>query len=184
MHEVIISLAKAAILVALQQADTFNLIQALESYPELKEHAAVFVTLSNSDNSLRGCIGSLQAYQPLYKDIIYNAQAAAMKDNRFKPLTLKEFKNIHIEISVLSKAKILHYQDRNDLKKKIKPLQDGVILKYQGKSATYLPQVWEQLPTFHTFFNGLCLKAKLAENCLSEHPQIFTYHVTIYKEKL
>jgi len=183
MNEVIIALAKASILLSLHEPHSFDLSKALEAYPELKKNAAVFVTLNQKEtHTLRGCIGTLEAYQPLYKDIIKNAQYAALKDSRFKPLTASEFKDIEIEVSVLSETKILNYTNLSDLKNKITPYHDGVVLKFKDKQATYLPQVWEQLPTFHTFFESLCMKAGLPSNCLEQHPQILIYHVTEYKE--
>ena len=184
MTDILISLAKVAILVALNQPDTFDLEHALKTYPALQENAAVFITLNKGPNEeLRGCIGSLQAYRPLYKDIIINAQAAALRDSRFKPLTMDEFKDVKVEVAILSKSKILEYYDVKDLKSKITPLQDGIILKYQDKQATYLPEVWEDLPHFDAFFSSLCIKAKLIDNCLSLHPEISTYQTTKYKEK-
>jgi len=184
MNDIIIALAKAAILVTLNQPEDFDLENALKSYPALETNAAVFVTINTEPNEqLRGCIGSLEAYRPLYKDIISNAQSAAMRDSRFKPLTLEEFKHIKIEVSVLSEPKILEYFNRDDLKKKIVPFEDGVVLKQNGKHATYLPQVWEQLPKFDDFFSSLCLKANLGNNCLSKHPEISIYQVKKYKEK-
>ena len=184
MHEILIALAKAAILVALNQPENFDLTKALQEYPELKQNAATFVTLStNPDDQLRGCIGSLEAYRPLYKDIISNAQAAAMRDPRFNPLTLEELNNIKIEVSILTEPKVLTYTDEKDLKEKLIPLRDGVVLKHNGRHATYLPQVWEDLPTFKPFIESLCQKAGLPSNCLSEHPEISIYQVKKYKEK-
>jgi len=58
-----------------------------------------------------------------------------------------------------------------------------VVLRYNGHHATYLPQVWEQLPNFDNFFSSLCLKANLDNDCLSAHPEISTYQVKKYKEK-
>lgn len=184
MNDIVISLAKAAILVALNQTEEFDLEHALKTYPVLNENGAVFVTINTEPNEqLRGCIGSLQAYRPLYKDIISNAQAAALRDPRFLPLAVEELKHIKIEVSILSEPKVLDYDDIEDLKSKIVPFQDGIVLKHNGKNATYLPQVWEQLPQFNDFFSSLCLKANLAKGCLSEHPEISTYTVEKYKEK-
>jgi len=184
MNDIVIALAKAAILVALNQPEDFDLENVLKTYPALEENGAVFVTINTEPNEqLRGCIGSLEAYRPLYKDIISNAQSAALRDPRFTPLTLDELKHISIEVSILSEPKILEYHDVNDLKSKIVPFQDGIVLKYDGKHATYLPQVWEQLPKFDDFFSSLCLKANLENDCLSKHPEILTYHVKKYKEK-
>lgn len=185
MNDIIIALAKAAILVALNQPDSFDLPKALHDYPKLKENAAVFVTVNKgSNNQLRGCIGTLEAYRPLYKDIISNAQSAALHDKRFKPLQVDELKDINLEVSVLSKPKVLSYKNSADLKMKIKPFQDGIILKLNKKRATYLPSVWEQLNSFEDFFASLCLKANLETDCLEKHPEIFVYSVTKYKESL
>jgi AmmeMemoRadiSam system protein A len=184
VNDIVIALAKAAILVALNQPEDFDLEHALKTYPSLEENGAVFVTINTEPNEqLRGCIGSLQAYRPLYKDIIHNAQAAALRDPRFLPLTVEELEHIKIEVSILSEPQILHYTDIEDLKTKIVPFQDGIVLKLDGKQATYLPQVWEQLPKFDDFFSSLCMKANLSRDCLSQHPEISTYRVKEYKEK-
>jgi len=184
MNDMIIALAKAAILVALNQPDDFDLKGALEKYPFLEENGAVFVTINTKPNDqLRGCIGSLQAYRPLYKDIIFNAQAAALRDSRFPPLTVDELKHITLEVSILSDPEVLEYHDKKDLESKVVPFQDGIVLKHHGKQATYLPQVWEDLPKFDDFFSSLCLKADLNSSCLSEDPEISVYHVKKYKEK-
>ncbi len=76
----------------------------LKLFPvHLLEKRGTFVTL-NIDDRLRGCIGSLSAQRPLILDIIHNAQAAAFKDPRFKPLSLEEFQNVEIHISILTEA--------------------------------------------------------------------------------
>ena len=149
----------------------------LEKHPELKEEGAVFVTLTLNDN-LRGCMGSIIPHRSLLDDVINNAQAAAFKDPRFLPLTKDEFKNIKIEVSILTIPVELEYKDKEDLKEKIEPNKDGVILKSGTHQATYLPQVWEELPTFELFFKYLCQKAGLNDsNCLETHPIILTYQV-------
>jgi len=184
MNDIIIALAKAAIMVALNQPENFDLEKALKEYPALKDNAAVFVTINTQPNDqLRGCIGSLEAYRPLYKDIISNAQSAALRDPRFKPLTLEEYKHVTIEVDLLSKPASLAYTDLEDLQNKIMPFKDGVILSLKGRHATYLPSVWEQLPEFNDFFASLCQKANLDTHCLNDHPEISTYSVTVYKEK-
>ena len=184
MNDIVVGLAKAAILVALNQPENFDLENALRQHPELKENGAAFVTINTEPNEqLRGCIGSLQAYRPLYKDIIANAQSAALHDPRFKPLSTEELKNIKIEVSILSEPQPLPYENRDDLKKKITPFKDGVVLKYKTYQATYLPQVWEQLPKFDDFFSSLCMKANLAGSCLELHPNILIYQISKYEEK-
>ena len=183
MNDVVIALAKAAISAALNQAEDFDLKDALKTYPALKEKGAAFVTINTEPyEQLRGCIGSLHAHRPLYEDIIQNAQAAALGDPRFLPLSAEELDQIKLEVSILSEPQILHYTSIEDLKSKIVPFEDGIVLKLDGRQATYLPQVWEQLPDFDDFFSSLCLKANLGHNCLSQHPEISTYRVKKYKE--
>lgn len=148
----------------------------LKDFPSLSEKGAVFVTLTQN-GSLRGCIGSLVARRSLLDDLISHAKNAAFEDPRFPPLSEDEFSKTDVEISILSKAVALEYKDVEDLKSKIKPNAHGVILQLNGKSATFLPQVWEQLRDFETFFSHLCQKAGLGANCLQNHPQIFTYTV-------
>jgi len=63
----------------------------------------------------------------------------------------------------------------DDLKSKIKINEDGVILKKGNFQATFLPSVWQQLPSFELFFMHLCQKASLEANCLKDHPIIYTY---------
>ena len=184
MNEIVIQLAKAAIAVALGLESSFDLEQALKIYPELEKDGAAFVTLTTGSNDqLRGCIGSLSAYQPLYKDIIANAQSAALRDSRFNPLNLNELEKIKVEVSILSEPQPLLYHSIEDLREKIRPNIDGVVLEYNGYRATYLPKVWEQLPLFDSFFATLCQKAGLPGNCLEKYPDIKTYQAIKYKEK-
>lgn len=184
MNDIVIALAKAAISAALNQPADFDLEDALKTYPALKEKGAAFVTLNAKPNGLlRGCIGSLHAHRPLYEDIIHNAQAAALGDPRFLPLSAEELGQISLEVSILSEPQRVSYTDIEDLKSKIVPFQDGIVLKLDGRQATYLPQVWEQLPQFNDFFSSLCIKANLGIDCLSQHPEISTYRVKKYKEE-
>jgi len=148
--------------------------ELISRYPRLAEPGAVFVTLK-IDGRLRGCIGSLLARRPLIDDVIENARAAAFHDSRFPPLSANELPRVDIEISLLSEPAPLPWTDIDDLRRKIIPGEHGVILRLDGRRATFLPSVWEQLPDFDTFFAHLCRKAGLEPTCLTRHPEIFTY---------
>ena len=183
MGEVYLKLARAAIAQSVGISYDIDLDKILKKYPELKEPGSSFVTITKGkEHSLRGCIGSLEAYRPLYEDIILNARSAALHDPRFQALSELEYNDIKVEVSILSKPKVLNYDDIEDLKNKIKPNIDGVVLKPDSYQATFLPQVWEQLPTFELFFAHLCQKAGLPADCLKNHPKIFTYNVEKYSE--
>ena len=176
MEKVIRSLAKQAILDGLNKTQSIDTKALLEKYPPLAQQRATFVTL-NLDGRLRGCIGSLVAHRSLLDDLIHNAKSAAFEDPRFYPLSPEEFKKVVIEISLLSPPEPLLYDSIEDLKSKVSVGIDGIILQKEGKKATFLPQVWEQLPTFEHFFSQLCQKAGLGANCLEHHPDIWRYRV-------
>lgn len=159
--------------------DKSNLLKE-NSY--LDEQRATFVTLT-LNGKLRGCVGSLIAHRNLLEDILHNAKASAFSDLRFDRLSLEEFKNIKIEISLLTIPKSLEYSDFEDLKEKLIPNKHGVILELDGKRATFLPQVWEQLPTFNEFVAHLCKKAGLNPESLSGLPKIQIYEAQKIKEE-
>ncbi len=183
MKDILLSLARAAIAESVGLSHDVDLQKLLKENSWLKEKGAVFVTLNNrSNHALRGCIGSLAAHRELYADVIDNAVSAAMHDPRFLPLSKNEFDNISVEVSLLSEPKELTYKDTEDLKNKIRPNIDGVVLKYGGRQATFLPQVWEELNDFYEFFAHLCQKAGLLGRCLDDHPVILTYQVQKFEE--
>ena len=155
----LLQVARGAVLSSLESSGNYNI--DLDSYPpELKQERATFVTLYIND-SLRGCIGSLAAHRPLVVDIAHNAQAAAFKDPRFKPLTLAEFQHVDFHISVLSVPRVLAVSSRSELMDKLRPGIDGLIIEEKGRRATYLPSVWEQISDAETFVSALRRKAGL-----------------------
>ena len=161
-----------------QKLDVQDIVQ---KYPELKNKGASFVTLTK-DGALRGCIGSIIAHRTLLDDIVSNAQAAAFEDPRFEPLREEELDAIKIEVSLLTPPTPLAYSSVEDLKDKVRANIDGVILMQNGYQATFLPQVWEELPSFELFFAHLCQKAGLSTECLNSHPDIYLYQVEKIKE--
>ena len=77
---------------------------------------------------------------------------------------MEELKDIKIEISILTLPKKVQYNGGDDLLAKLNPNKDGVIIKKGFYSATFLPQVWEQLPKREDFLSHLCAKAGLEPN--------------------
>ena len=125
--------------------------------PALLEVGASFVTLTVR-GQLRGCIGTLEAYLPLAKDVRQRAAQAATQDNRFPKVRPGEVDTIHIEISRLTKPNPLTYSEPAEVPKLLRPHVDGVVLSDGLRGATFLPQVWEQLPDPAEFLSHLCLK--------------------------
>lgn len=181
MQNVILQIARAAIQDGFENHTTMDTQALLERYPQFSLPKATFVTLTRN-GELRGCIGSLIAHRSLLDDLIHNAKASAFDDPRFYPLSKEEFLHVKIEVSLLSEPEVVEYRDSEELKSKIVLGEDGIILQKGSHKATFLPQVWEQLPTFERFFSHLCQKAGLAPNALESHPDIKRYHVEKVKE--
>jgi uncharacterized protein len=179
IKRMLLDVAKGAIYSKLYDKDIIDKNELVEKFPNFQKRAATFVTL-NIENNLRGCIGSLVAHNSLIDDLTTNATKAAFEDPRFEPLTKEEFEKVQIEISLLSQALEVRYRDIEDLKSKINHGVDGVILRQGEKQATFLPQVWEQLPNFEDFITHLFHKAGIKD--LDTPIEVFVYQVEKIQE--
>lgn len=148
----------------------------------LQEPGASFVTLTRN-GELRGCIGSLTAWRPLAEDVIHNACAAAFEDPRFAPVSVAEWPQIRIEVSLLSPPQLMTCRNRADLLAQLRPGEDGLILAEGSRRATFLPQVWEQLPDPEDFLGQLCRKAGLPPSHWSPELRFWRYQVKKWKEQ-
>ena len=149
----------------------------------LRQNGSSFVTLT-SQGQLRGCIGSLEAFQPLAADVRLHAIAAALKDPRFPPVKEEELSGIQIEVSRLSPPLPLEYVDAKDLLARLRPFVDGVILRDdEYRHATFLPQVWEKIPDPSEFLCNLCYKLGMEPDMWRrKHFEVFTYQVEEFHE--
>ncbi|MCU7918820.1 MAG: AmmeMemoRadiSam system protein A [Candidatus Thiodiazotropha sp. (ex Epidulcina cf. delphinae)] len=148
---------------------------AAGDYPaELQALRASFVTLMRED-SLRGCIGHLEAQMPLLEDVAENAYSAAFRDPRFPPLSSAERKGLEIHISVLTPAEPLTFGSEEELIRKIRPSVDGLILVEGAHRGTFLPSVWESLPDTRSFLRHLKQKAGLPSDYWSESLEVHRY---------
>ena len=181
-QKLLLETARNAIRQKLDKEEILPLV--IDEYsPKLQEKGACFITLKKK-GVLRGCVGSIEAVQPLIQDVSERAVAAAFEDYRFPPLTLPELDEIRIEISRLTQPCNLSYEDPEDLIAKLRPRIDGVILRYQTRRATFLPQVWEQLPSPELFLNRLCVKMGLDQAVWrSAKLQVETYQVEKFQEE-
>ena len=149
----------------------------------LEAPAAAFVTLHTRSGNLRGCIGSLIARRSLIEDVRSNALAAASEDPRFPQLTADELPGIVIEVSVLTAPEPLSYTDAEELVHNLAPHVDGVILEQGWHRATFLPQVWDQLPMPEEFLSHLCRKAGLSPTAWRKGDlAVSTYQVQEFEE--
>lgn len=150
---------------------------------DLQRKGAAFVTLT-INGQLRGCIGSLEAHQSLVEDVCEHARQAALEDYRFPPVTAAEVSKLHIEISRLTVPVPLKYENPSDLPGALQPYLDGVILKDGFRRATFLPQVWEQLPDAEEFLSHLCAKMGAPANLWKQKLlEVSIYHVEEFEEK-
>ena len=149
---------------------------------ELQADGASFVTLMKS-GKLRGCIGALEAYQPLVLDVQEHAIAAAQDDYRFPPVLFNEIEFLKIEISHLTPLHKMDYKDNNDLIHKLRPGIDGVLIKDGARRATFLPQVWGQITDGKEFLSHLCIKmGAQPELWQKKHLDVFVYQVEEFNE--
>jgi len=152
----LLDLAREALVSAVRGQDVPKLDLNCLSDP-MRQAGASFVTLTIHGN-LRGCIGSLEARQPLAEDVREHAVEAALDDYRFPPVTPNELAEIRIEISHLTAPQPLEYSSPEELVRKLRPGIDGVVIRDKFRRATFLPQVWDKLPEPENFLSQLCLK--------------------------
>ncbi len=147
-------------------------------------HYGTFVTLK-IQGQLRGCIGNLTSTESVLDGVKRNAVNAAFHDPRFSPLSVAELDRTEIEVSILTEPLPLEYRDTSELIQKLRVNVDGVIIRKGHTSATFLPQVWEQLPRPEGFLSHLCLKAGLpADAWKSCELEVLTYQVQYFEEGL
>lgn len=148
----------------------------------LLQPGATFITLTQ-DGELRGCIGTLEAHRPLAEDLEHNARAAAFDDPRFPALSEAELPRTRVEVSILSKPEPMRFVDEANALAQLRPGVDGVILEAGWHRATFLPQVWDQLPSPAQFMAHLKHKAGLATDYWCDEIRLSRYTVEKFKEE-
>jgi MEMO1 family protein len=142
---------------------------------EMRRQGA-FVTLKKRGD-LRGCVGHMSEDMPLARTVTGMALMAAFEDERFRPVTQDEMKDIEIEISALTP-----FQRVPDASS-IKIGRDGVVLRKGGRSAVFLPQVApEQGWTRDEMLDHLCQKAGLPEGAWKQGAEFSTFQAEVFSE--
>ncbi len=179
--DVLLKMARASISEKLGFSSNAQEIKGQDS-AFLEKKQGVFVTL-HKKGRLRGCIGNIEPVKTLKDGIVENAVCAAFRDSRFAPLAPEEFDLIDIEVSLLSRPQKLAFKDSQDLLSLLVPGKDGVIIEKGSCRATFLPQVWEQLPGCEEFLSHLCSKAGLSATAWKETGiNVYTYDVQYFAE--
>ncbi|MEJ2084664.1 MAG: AmmeMemoRadiSam system protein A [Acidobacteriota bacterium] len=152
------------------------------SPPELLQcKGACFVTLRASGR-LRGCIGSLRAFRSLAEDVAANAEAAALRDPRFPPVSAEELEDIRIEVSMLEPVEQLDIGTERQLVEILQPGIDGLILEHGRHRATFLPAVWREVPEPEEFVRRLKIKAGLEPDFWSDEMVVRRYSTKSFRE--
>lgn len=136
-----------------------------------------FVTIKER-GELRGCIGHMADDMPLYRTVGAMAIAAAFEDRRFRPLAQSELKDIVIEISALTPPRKISDPNQIILGR------DGILLRKNGKSAVYLPQVaTEQGWTLQETLDHLCEKAGLSRGSWKQDTEFRVFQADVFAEE-
>jgi AmmeMemoRadiSam system protein A len=145
--------------------------------PALKRPCGAFVTLKKK-GELRGCIGSLQAAEPLADTIIEMAGAAALRDPRFDPVRPEELADIDLEVSVLTPMRLI--SDVNE----IEVGRHGLYIVHGFYRGVLLPQVApEQGWNRDEFLRHTCLKAGLPPDDWQKGAKIYVFTAQVFGEK-
>lgn len=147
----------------------------------LQIKSAVFITLTRS-GELRGCIGSLQAVEPLAQAVATSAFNAAFRDRRFPAVGADDLDAIRIEISVLSEMEPIEVPTRQALLDSLQPGVDGLLLEDRGYRSTFLPKVWEKITSPTEFLEQLLHKAGLGAGHWSGSLRFHRYHTLTFAE--
>jgi len=156
-----------------------------ETYPKtkpisdkIKQNFGVFVTL-HKKGQLRGCIGYIEGFKPLYEAVMDMAKSAAFNDPRFPPVRAEEVDALEIEISVLSPLKKIENIEEIQVGK------HGIIIQQGFHRGLLLPQVatewnWDR----DEFLRQTCHKAGLPSEAWKEsNTEIQIFSAEIFNEK-
>ena len=140
-----------------------------------REHGASFVTLFAGEE-LHGCIGTIEPHRALADDVAENAVAAALRDPRNGPLDVGDERRLAVEVSVLSPLTPIPGVGTRELAEAaLRPGVDGIVLRWHGRQATFLPQVWRSLESPHEFLEELVRKARLPRDFWAPDVELYRY---------
>ena len=142
--------------------------------PNLLTKKGVFITLRKK-GILRGCIGFIEPILPLYQTVIQASIYAAIRDQRFPPVSIEELKDLEIEISVLAPLEKIHNPNFIEVGK------HGLVITKGDKKGLLLPQVpVENRWSREEFLQQACLKAGLPRNAWKSGADIYIFEATVF----
>jgi AmmeMemoRadiSam system protein A len=142
----------------------------------LGQPAGAFVTLHvNAD--LRGCIGHVEANEPLGQVIARCAVAAGTSDPRFPPISAQELPRLSIELSILGPLEPV-----TDIAE-IEIGTHGLVVEQGWHRGLLLPQVateWKWEPEI--FLAETCRKAGLPRDAWKTGAKIWKFEAEVFGE--
>lgn len=145
----------------------------------LRVRTGLFVTLTVAGD-LNGCIGSIDGELSLAHAAVRHAWSAAFADPRLEALTPRDYRELTIEVSVLSPLVTMPASTRLQVIEGLRPGVDGLVIAEGRRRAVFLPSVWEQLPEPATFLRHLQAKARMSPGSWSDTMQAWRFSATKY----
>jgi MEMO1 family protein len=147
---------------------------ATNTPPSLLEPGGVFVTLEVV-GMLNGCIGAIEAIEPLAVAVPRLASAAAFGDPRLPRLSPDDWNSLRIKVSLLSPLDPIPAASRNDVVSSLRVGVDGLVLAKGLRRATFLPTMWQSLVEPDDFVHHLLKKAGLPTEGWPSGLEAWTY---------
>lgn len=171
-RQLLLKLARAAI-VARVKTQTLPAPGRAGVFAQL---AGAFVTI-HKRGQLRGCIGHVEADEPLGRVIARCAVAAASSDPRFSPVAPDELPHLHIELSVLGPL------ERIQRPEEIEIGRHGLVVEQGWNRGLLLPQVavewkWDR----ETFAAETCRKAGLPPQAWATGAKMWRFEAEVFSE--
>jgi len=138
---------------------------------------AAFVTL-HKRGELRGCIGHIEANEPLGGVIARCAVAACSSDPRFPSVDASELPDLDLELSLLGPLEPIAGPDDIEIGR------HGLVVEMGGHRGLLLPQVaaewrWDR----ETFLAQTCHKAGLPRNAWKSGAKMWRFEAEVFGER-
>ena len=172
-QRLLLRLARQALEATLLTTSSESPIASLPA--SIGQPCGAFVTLRQS-GLLRGCVGRVRAFTPLYRTVCDCAVAAALSDPRFPPVRGSELSSLLLEISVLSPPTEARPED-------IELGRHGLLISQGAKHGLLLPQVatewtWNR----ERFLEETCIKAGLGPRAWLEGARLEIFTAQVFGE--
>jgi len=140
------------------------------------ERRDVFVTLHVRDR-LQGCMGVIEANEPLGEAIVRCAASAALEDPRFAPMKAEQLGELSIEISLLSAMEPIAPES-------IEIGHHGLFVRLHAQRGLLLPQVAiKHRLTREQFLEETCRKAGLRREAWNDSEAcLFGFTCEVFSE--